>query len=339
MTDAEWPDPPEQTQPYPGGIDVDRVLLPGAREFSFNQLADLGGISAEQLQVWWSAAGFPDLGDPDVPRFTESDVELVRDIAQLFFSGFIDESATIPGAQAVGQAMSRLAEWQATLIRSYLDAAEVSGDAAVASGLSQMVERISHVQRQVWRRHLAAAVHRLVTPSADGLTATMAVGFADMVGYTRLSRGLAISELNTLVTTFEATMHEVIRTGNGRIVKGVGDEVMFIAEDPADAARIALRLQEPQDIPALADLDVSLPELRVGLAYGEVLTRFGDVFGNVVNLAARLTSGARPGTILVDGVMAEAIADEPDLDTKTLRPYRARGFSAVHPYLLRWQKT
>ncbi|MDF0531493.1 adenylate/guanylate cyclase domain-containing protein [Tsukamurella sp. 8F] len=334
MTDAENAD--DCTRGYPSSVDLQRVLLPGSREFTFRQMASLAGIEVEQLRVWWAAAGFPDLTDDDTPMFTEGDVALARDVAQLFFSPLIEDEAVVPGAQALGQALSRLAEWQATVVRSYLEQAQAMGDEEVASGLLQMVDRLAHMQSQMWRRHLAAAAERLVTPSQDGLTATMAVGFADMVGYTRLSRGLAITELNTLVTTFEATMHSVIRTGGGRIVKGVGDEVMFVADSPVEAAHIALRLQDPDITPDLGDLDVSLPQLRVGVAYGEVLTRFGDVFGNVVNLAARLTSGARPGSVLVDGVLAEALDGELDLRTKSLRPYRARGFTAIHPHLLRW---
>lgn len=133
-------------------------------------------------------------------------------------------------------------------------------------------------------------------------------------------------------------MQSVIYGGGGWIIKGVGDEVMFAAEDPAAASRIALELQEPHEYPELAAIDLEFPQLRVGLAYGDVLQRYGDLFGSVVNLAARLTSATRPGTVLVDDQLSIAIADVPDLRTKSLRSYRARGFRAVHPHLLRWAK-
>jgi len=90
-------------------------------------------------------------------------------------------------------------------------------------------------------------------------------------------------------------------SNHGQVVKMVGDEVLFVTGQPADAAEIALRLTSP-------DRDRrGLPALRVGMAAGRVLTRFGDVYGPVVNLAARLTSLARPGTALVDAELAAAL--------------------------------
>ncbi|ADG76866.1 Adenylate/guanylate cyclase OS=Tsukamurella paurometabola (strain ATCC 8368 / DSM / CCUG 35730/ CIP 100753 / JCM 10117 / KCTC 9821 / NBRC 16120 / NCIMB 702349 / NCTC 13040) OX=521096 GN=Tpau_0212 PE=4 SV=1 [Tsukamurella paurometabola] len=324
-----------------GELDIDELLLPGTREYTFRELAELGGMDIEDLRAWWTSAGFADLRDDDTKAFTRDDVEIVRDLAALFADGVVDADAVVPGSQALGQAMYRLAEWQAPMIRHYLEAARADDAPDPASGAALVIDRMDNLQAHIWRRHLAAATQRLMTPEADeegDITATMAVGFADMVGYTRLSRGLAVPELSTLLSTFETRMRTVIYGGGGWIIKGVGDEVMFAADEPAAASRIALELQTPHDYPELDAIDLEFPQLRVGMAYGEVLQRYGDLFGNVVNLAARLTSAARPGTVLVDGQLAEAIADVPDLDTRSLRAYRARGFSAVHPHLLRWAK-
>ena len=75
---------------------------------------------------------------------------------------------------------------------------------------------------------------------------------------------------------------------HGQVVKVVGDRVLFVTDQSADAAEIALR-------PASPDRDrTGLPALRVGMAGGRLPTRFGDAYGPVVNLAARLTSLARP---------------------------------------------
>ncbi|GAA1010460.1 adenylate/guanylate cyclase domain-containing protein [Nocardiopsis tropica] len=324
-----------------GELDIDELLLPGTREYTFRELAEQGGMDIEDLRAWWTSAGFADLRDDDTKAFTRDDVEIVRDLAVLFADGVVDAEAVVPGSQALGQAMYRLAEWQAPMIRHYLENAEAAGDPDPARGAALVIDRMDNLQAHIWRRHLAAATQRLMTPAADeegALTATMAVGFADMVGYTRLSRGLAVSELSTLLSTFETRMRTVIYGGGGWIIKGVGDEVMFAADEPAAASRIALELQTPHEYPELDAIDLEFPQLRVGMAYGEVLQRYGDLFGSVVNLAARLTSAARPGTVLVDGQLAEAINEVPDLDTRSLRAYRARGFSAVHPHQLRWAK-
>ncbi|GAB3134229.1 adenylate/guanylate cyclase domain-containing protein [Tsukamurella serpentis] len=319
-------------------LDLDALLLPGDRAYTFRELAERGGVDVEELRVWWTSAGFADLRDDDQKAFSEEDVTIVRDLAALFSSGAVEPEAVLPGAQSLGQAMYRLAEWQAPMVREFIDLSEESGtEHDVAASTATMIDRMERLQTRIWRRHLSTATQRLMMLNgADALTAHMAVGFADMVGYTRLSRGLAVEELNTLVSTFEARMRSVIYGGGGWIIKSVGDEVMFAAADPATAGRIALTLQEPHDYPELEALDIGFPQLRVGIAYGELLQRYGDLFGSVVNLAARLTSATRPGTVLVDATFADAITDAPDLMTRSLRSYRARGFRAVHPHLLRW---
>lgn len=320
---------------------IDELLLPGTRELSFRELAQEGGIELEKLRAWWTATGFADTRDDDEKLFSRDDVLVVKDLAALVDDGLVTLEGVIPGAQALGQAMYRVAEWQAPIIRHRINTLRTAGTppAVAAPDIALAIDRLESLQTHIWRRHLAAATERIMTPDEDELTATMAVGFADMVGYTRLSRGLAVNELNTLVATFEERMQSVIYGGGGWIVKGVGDEVMFAADEPAAAARIALELQSPHEYPELDAIELEFPELRVGMAYGEVLQRYGDLFGSVVNLASRLTSAARPGTILVDDGFAEAIGEEyDDLRTRSLRAYRARGFSAVHPHLLRWAK-
>ncbi|MET9327286.1 adenylate/guanylate cyclase domain-containing protein [Tsukamurella sp. NPDC003166] len=321
-------------------LDIDALLLPGKRKYTFRELAEQGGIDVEDLRVWWTSAGFADLRDDDQKAFTRDDVAIVKDLADLFSFGVVESDAVVPGAQSLGQAMYRLAEWQAGIVRTYLDNAQDTGVKDPSAGVARVIDKMENLQAHVWRRHLITATQRLVTPenAADVMSAQMAVGFADMVGYTRLSRGLAIEELNTLVSTFEARMQSVIYGGGGWIIKGVGDEVMFAAENPADAARIALELQQPHTYPELDAIEIEFPQLRVGMAYGEVLQRYGDLFGSVVNLAARLTSAARPGTVLIDDNFTQAIAEDPGIDTKSLRAYRARGFRAVHPHLLRYSK-
>ncbi|BDH55283.1 adenylate/guanylate cyclase domain-containing protein [Tsukamurella sp. PLM1] len=322
-----------------GELDIDALLLPGKRKYTFRELAEQGGIDVEDLRVWWTSAGFADLRDDDQKAFTRDDVAIVKDLAELYHSGAVESQDVVPAAQSLGQAMYRLAEWQSGMVKQYLDAADDAGIKDPLGGAAKVIDRMENLQAHIWRRHLATALQRIVTlEDTDALTARMAVGFADMVGYTRLSRGLAVEELNTLVATFEARMQSVIYGGGGWIIKGVGDEVMFAAEEPAAAARIALELQAPHEYPELDAIEIEFPQLRVGMAYGEVLQRYGDLFGSVVNLAARLTSAARPGTVLIDDNFTQAVAEAPDLGTKSLRAYRARGFRAVHPHLLRYSK-
>ena len=155
------------------------------------------------------------------------------------------------------------------------------------------------------------------------------VGFADIVGYTSLTRQLGARELSDLLERFESASTSVIGRHQGWVVKTVGDEVMFAVESPADAAEIALQLRE-QVLPDETD-----PELRVGLAMGPVLVRFGDLYGSVVNTAARLTGSARPGTVLIDEALAHELADAPGYYLKQLRPRRVRGIRRLEQFVLR----
>ena len=106
---------------------------------------------------------------------------------------------------------------------------------------------------------------------------------------------------------FEDAATGVVVDHGGRIIKTIGDEILYVADDPAAAAEIALLLTERGEDP-----DDPFPSVRAAMAYGEVVSRLGDVFGPVVNIASRLTSLARPGTVLVDHHAYEVLSGELD---------------------------
>ncbi|MET9494456.1 adenylate cyclase regulatory domain-containing protein [Streptomyces sp. NPDC006552] len=157
----------------------------------------------------------------------------------------------------------------------------------------------------------------------------LAVGFTDMVGYTRMTRGLDSAELVRVLDRFESLTGDVVAEGLGRVVKTIGDEVLFVCESASAAADIALELT------ARVQGEEGLPQLRTGLAHGPVLNRFGDVYGAAVNIAARLTAVARPDTVLVDTAFAGELAGTAAYDLKVLRPVSVRGYSRLRPVLLR----
>ena len=113
------------------------------------------------------------------------------------------------------------------------------------------------------------------------------------------------------------------------MVKSIGDEVLFVADDAATIAEIGVRLSE--EIVEQPDL----PELRVGLARGTVLSRLGDVYGEPVNLASRLTSLARPGSVLVDRDLASELEGDPRWRLRRVPPRPVRGYALLHPMRLR----
>jgi adenylate cyclase len=155
------------------------------------------------------------------------------------------------------------------------------------------------------------------------------VGFVDIAGFTSLSRGLTEADLSAFLESFESDASAIVAEHGGRVIKTVGDELMFVADAPAAVARIGLDLAD-----RLSTLD-DRPDLHIGLAYGPVLHRLGDVYGTVVNLAARLAGLARPGSVLIDRELAGEIGEDPEFRVRRLRRVAVRGFAHLQPWLLR----
>jgi adenylate cyclase len=231
-------------------------------------------------------------------------------------------------ARALGQSLSRLADWQLAALGSMMDPAVEPEQAQRRA--EELVPVVEQLIGYVWRRHLAAAAGRALAASGDEFAAgTVAVGFADLVGFTSLTREIGDAELGALVERFESRASDIVAAGGGRVIKTIGDEILFVADDPATAAEIGASLAE--QIPHHDDL----PELRVGMAYGTVLSRLGDVYGEPVNLASRLTSIARPGSILVDREFADALDGNPAWRLRRVPPRPVRGYALLHPTRLR----
>jgi adenylate cyclase len=129
------------------------------------------------------------------------------------------------------------------------------------------------------------------------------------------------------VQRFEALAADVIAAGGGRLVKTVGDEVLFSATTPLDGALIALTLSEQMAV------DEVVPDVRVGIAHGPVLRSLGDVFGVTVNLASRLTTLAQPGTVVTNPETARELHSE-DLVLVPQRSRTVRGFGLLQPLLI-----
>jgi adenylate cyclase len=157
----------------------------------------------------------------------------------------------------------------------------------------------------------------------------LTVGFADLVGFTMLSQALDSNELAAMVDRFEAMAYEHVPLHGGRIIKMIGDEVMFACDDVATGAAIALALVEAHAA------DPELPDIRVGLASGPTLEWDGDIFGATVNLASRLVNVAHPGAVLVSETVATALDGAADVTLRPLRPIRLQGIGRVKSWVLR----
>jgi adenylate cyclase len=133
------------------------------------------------------------------------------------------------------------------------------------------------------------------------VTRNLNVGFVDLVDYTRTARTLSPGELAAAIGRFEWRVSEIVTRYRGRVVKLIGDEVMFVVEDPGSAAQLALELTDE------IRSDPHLPRVRIGLAGGPVISHHGDCYGDTVNLAARLVKVAESGAVLAsESIMEQA---------------------------------
>jgi adenylate cyclase len=316
---------------------LEQLLLGGPRRYNRLQVAEAAGMAPERTQRLWRALGFADAADDDT-AFTDADIAALGALSTLIDSGFVGPDTEASIARAMGQSLSRLADWQTDMLADVLTGRAPDDDRPPASP-AQAVEAarallplLREIQDYVWRRHLAANADRLLAPVAGGHRRELAVGFADLVGYTSRSRGMGGRELGQMVEDFESIATEVIARRNGRVVKTVGDGVLFTALRAVDAMEIALTLP---DVWTAEDR----PPLRVGVAYGPVLTRLGDVYSPVVNLASRLTSLARAGTVLVDRDLAAQLRDLSGYKVRPLRRVSVRGYDHLQPWLVRRRPT
>ncbi|WP_342395215.1 adenylate/guanylate cyclase domain-containing protein [Nocardioides sp. T2.26MG-1] len=303
---------------------------------------------AEQL---WRLLGFARTEADDL-AFTEADVDALRLTRELMELGVIGPDSQAALVRTWGRSYARLAEWQTSLLADI--AVE---DADPAHRLTQLAQdvlpRVESLQSYVWRRHLASATSRaLAVESATTPVSTMAVCFVDIVGYTSRSKSLDEAELVAWLEHFEDAATGLVVDRGGRIIKTIGDEVLFVTDRAEDAAEAALELTARG-----ADDGDPFPAVRAGIAYGEVVSRLGDVFGPTVNVAARLTSVARPGAVLVDqgcfeelsGRTADDAPDDPG-DTgdtggtgdagaayslRRTRRVSVKGYSKLQPWVLR----
>lgn len=310
------------------GDGLAETFLREPRRYTSHQVAEMAGVPFYRARRFWRALGLPNVPDEAV-EFTDSDVEALRTLVGMVTSGIYDEEHVLLMARSLGRAMSRLADSQAELGVEALDQAGVplaERPRAWRRRAERVVPDLARLLVYAWQRQLTAAAGRIA--EQDMSAVRLAVGFADLVAFTRLSRQITASELARLIDGFEGRSADIVTSSGGRVVKTLGDSVLFVADRPDVAAEIALRLVEPNA------LGRDMPELRVGMAFGPVIWRMGDVFGTTVNLASRLTALSLPGTILADPEFAEELADAPTFRLREVNRLSVRGLGELAPFTI-----
>ncbi|MGP3965164.1 adenylate/guanylate cyclase domain-containing protein [Nonomuraea sp. 3N208] len=304
------------------------AFLREPRRYTSHQVAEMAGVPVYRARRFWRALGFANVAD-DAVEFTDSDVEALKTLLGMVSSGLYDEEHVLLMARSLGGATARLAESQAELGVEALDQAGVplaDRPRAWRRRAERVVPDLAKLLVYAWQRQLAAAAGRMA--DQDMSAVRLAVGFADLVAFTRLSRQITSSELARLIDRFEGGSADVVTSTGGRVIKTLGDSVLFVADKAHVAAEIALRLVETHARVR------GLPELRVGLASGPVIWRMGDVFGTTVNLASRLTALSLPGSILADPAMAEELEGDRAFRLRPVDRLSVRGLGEMAPFTI-----
>jgi adenylate cyclase len=326
---------------------VESVLLGRPASMRRRDVSREAQVSVASARKLWHALGFQIVDDEDA-MFTEADLDALQRVARLVREGRIDADLALGMTRALARTADRLAVWQTQLVAESVtptereagigenDARSVPDDVAVAAAerLLDLADDLEPLLVYAWRRHLTGALARMIADAhspedREPQAPLRVVGFADLVSFTSLVRRMTERQLATLVQRFEILASDVVTTHGGRVIKTVGDEVLFVHGDPAAAAAIALDL-----VDAMAEDDV-LPDVRVGMARGRVVSRLGDVFGTTVNRASRLTAVTPPGHVWVDDVLAKRLVAVSGFSMTPQRRRTLRGIGAVTPSELR----
>lgn len=323
---------------------IEREFGGQGQRYDVGELAAVIGADPASLLLLWRSLGFTE-PRPGEQVLSDTDLRMLGGIIPFISEEAFSEELTLQMTRVIGSAMERIATAQVDSILAQFDAAEATAgegalspadrplevavtDQALAADTARVLNAMPDVLEFVWRRHLVNAARRRLLRRVTG-ESDMCVGFADLVGFTAQAQQLSERELAAVVERFEKLAYDVVTAQGGRVVKMIGDEVLFVADDIAVGARIALSLSE-----AYRE-DAALSDVRVGLAAGAVLEREGDVYGPVVNLASRIVTVAFPGSVVVSAEVASALADDGGLAIRSIRSQPIKDIGKVPLWTLR----
>ncbi len=291
------------------GLAGDVLSWSGRPIYTLQTAAEELGIAAEEVARAWALLGLTVAG-PDIPALSQADVDALA--TWLALKAVVGPDGAFGLLRVLGAAMARLAEAESTMIRAGTPDIQMTythdelATAQAYRSVAEFIPRIGALIDIVHRHHLTSARTHFEGVLRDTSAAVVCgVGFADLSGFTVLTQALTPAQLSMLLNEFAGTVSDVVHADGGRVVKFIGDEVMWVSAAPELLVRAAV------DLVGHPKAREEGLQVRAGLAYGSVLAINGDYFGNPVNLAARLVAAAAPGQILATSELREAMPDWP----------------------------
>jgi class 3 adenylate cyclase len=302
------------------GLSGDAVRGTGRPAYSMRTAAEAIGLPLDEIAHFWAMLDLTVPG-PDEVVLSQADVDALAACAAMK-ARFGDDGGLL---RLIGAAMARLAEAEVALLRTSradIWITRTDDELTTARAWREVAEVVPRVgtlldvvhRHQTTRPRLFESL--TLNPSE---TVSCGVGFADLSGFTALTHELSPAELSTLLNGFSAAVTDVLQADDSRLVKFIGDAVMWVSSTPERLVQTATDLVED---PRTQEAGL---KVRVGLSYGDVLALSGDYFGDAVNLAARLEAAALPGQILAASDVRDAL---PDWPANPQEPLILKGFDS-----------
>ncbi|MFV0496093.1 adenylate/guanylate cyclase domain-containing protein [Mycobacterium sp.] len=308
------------------GLAGDVLQWSGPPMYTLEAAAGQLGLSTSEMHQVWALLGLTVAG-PEVAALSQADVDALANWVAL--RAVVGQDGALSLLRVLGAAMARLAEAETTITGRQMPDTQIRrthdelASARAYRAVCEFVPRIGTLIDIVHRHHLTSARAHFEDAAQDGAAGVVCgVGFADLSGFTALTQVLAPAQLFDLLIGFGDAVTDVLHADGGRVVKFIGDEVMWVSTAPERLTRAAVDLVEH---PRARDAGL---RVRAGLAYGTVLAIGGDYFGTPVNLAARLVAAAAPQQILADSALRDAV---PEWPSAPYGPLELKGFDSPVP--------
>ena len=285
---------------------MEALCPPDEHAYSLKQAAKETGLEPALVERIVGALG---LSHAQAEALTEQDVQLLRYVEAVLSAG-LPLVAMLQLVRVYGQAMAQVADAEVRLFHLYVHEPLMRSGATGIETAEEMLDLTrevlplaSPVMDHVHQRFLQHFVEQDVIGhmetdlegDADLGRMRVAIAFADLAGYTRLTEEQgelqAVDAVERFVDGVEASLPD-----EARVIKTIGDEVMIVGSDPAALTNWAVEFQRP---------DPEQPLTRIGIHYGRALYRDGDYYGRDVNIASRVGARAGPGEVLVTRPVVE----------------------------------
>jgi len=303
------------------GLAGDALQRSGRPEYSLRTAAEALGIPFPDVERAWLAVGLS-VSEPDQLALSQADVDALATWAEL--NALVGDDQALSMLRVAGASLERLAEAISSVVRAGLPSIQLlhtNDELATAEayrGIAEFIPRTGAMIDTLLRHHLnSARTHFEGVLRDTSQSVTCGVGFADLSGFTAMTQRLTPTELSDLLVEFGGTVSDLVHTDGGRVVKFIGDEVMWVTSSPELLVKVAVDLVEH---PQAREAGL---QVRAGLGFGKVLAIAGDYWGNPVNLAARLVGAAAPGQILASTDVRDEL---PNWPATPLDPLLLKGF-------------